>query len=166
MNQTRKTTPLALSATRIVLGLVLAGTMLAPVTVRAQQETRTNERVPLPSSVAVGGETYGLTGSLHVTFFVHRDNAGGVHVRAHANAQGVSVTKPNKVTCRGVGAVNITANVGAPKGAASEGTAVANLGLICPGREPNLRLHANLHITVNANNQVTATVVNVRVTPS
>jgi hypothetical protein len=74
------------------------------------------------------------------------------------------VTKPGGATCRGVGAVNITVNVGATKGAASEGTAVANLGLVCPGREPNLRLHANLHVTVNANNEVTATVANVRIT--
>jgi len=137
--------------------------MLGGAPLGAQQETRSNERIPLPSSVTVGGVTYGVTGSLHVTFFVHRDNAGGIHVRAHANAQGVTVKKPTGSTCRGVGAVNVTVNVGAPKGAASEGTAVANLGLVCPGREPNLRLHANLHITVNANNQVTATVVNVHI---
>jgi hypothetical protein len=130
----------------------------------AQHETRTNVRLPLPASVDVPGEgRFGLSGNLHVSFFVHRDNAGGIHVRAHANAQGVTVTKPNGVRCRGVGAANLTVNVGAPKGAASEGTAVANLGLVCPGREPNLRLHANLHVTVNANNQVTATVTNVRI---
>jgi hypothetical protein len=143
-----------------------AAAMFAGAPAAAQQATRTNQRIPLPASFPVGDAQYGLRGSLHVTFFVHRDNAGGIHVRAHANAQGVSVTKPTGSTCRGVGAVNVTANVGAPKGAASEGTAVANLGLVCPGREPNLRLHANLHITVNANNEVTATVANVRVTPS
>ena len=152
----RKITTLAAFAAAALLGA-------APLS--AQQETKTNVRVPLPASVTVPGEgTFGLSGSLHIMFFVHRDNAGGVHVRAHANAQGVTVTKPSGETCRGVGAVNLTVNVGAPKGAASEGTAVANLGLVCPGREPNLRLHANLHVTVNANNEVTAVVENVRIT--
>ena len=144
----------------------LTAVMIGGAPLGAQQETRTNQRIALPPTVTVGNAPYGLTGSLHVTFFVHKDNAGGIHVRAHANAQGVTVRKPTGATCRGVGAVNVTANVGAPKGAASEGTAVANLGLVCPGREPNLRLHVNLHITVNANNQVTATVVNVRFTES
>jgi len=148
---------------RGVIALVAAAVTLGGAPLGAQQETRTNQRIALPSSVTVGNAQYGLTGSLHVTFFVHRDNAGGIHVRAHANAQGVTVKKPTGSTCRGVGAVNVTANVGATKGAASEGTAVANLGLVCPGREPNLRLHANLHITINANNQVTATVVNVHI---
>jgi hypothetical protein len=146
----------------LIAGLALLGALPATA-----QETRTNRRIPLPPSVEVPGEgTFGLSGSLHVSFFVHRDNAGGVHVRAHANAQGVTVRKPNGAACRGVGAVNLTANVGAPKGAATEGTAVANLGLVCPGREPNLRLHANLHLTINANNEVTATVTNVRITRS
>jgi len=146
-----------------MLALAAAVIMLGGAPLGAQQETRSNERIQLPSSATVGGVQYRLTGSLHVTFFVHRDNAGGIHVRARANAQGVTVTKPTGSACRGVGAVNVTVNVGAPKGAASEGTAVANLGLICPGREPNLRLHANLHITVNANNRVTATVANVNI---
>ena len=148
-----------------VLAAAMAVVVLAAAPLVAQQETRTNQRVALPSSVTVDNAQYGLTGTLHFNFFVHRDNAGGIHIRAHANAQGVTVRKPNGSTCRGVGAVNVTANVGATKGAASEGTAVANLGLICPGREPKLRLHANLHLTVNANNQVTATVVNVHVMP-
>jgi hypothetical protein len=155
----RKVAPLA------PLVALAAAALLGAAPLSAQQETKTNTQVQLPSSVEVPGQgTFGLSGSLHIVFFVHRDNAGGVHVRAHANAQGVTVTKPGGATCRGVGAVNITVNVGAPKGAASEGTAVANLGLICPGREPNLRLHANLHVTVNANNEVTATVANVRIT--
>lgn len=149
---------------RTKLAILIAAAMVGSTPVAAQQETRTNQRIPLPPSVTVDDQEYGLTGSLHVTFFVHKDNAGGIHVRAHANAQGVTVTKPGGTTCRGVGAVNVTVNVGAPKGAASEGTAVANLGLVCPGREPNLRLHANLHLTINANNEVTAKVVNVRIT--
>ncbi len=157
----------AMTWTRVIprLGLVVALAATGATSAAAQQETRTNQRIPLPESVEVPGEgRFGLSGSLHVSFFVHRDNAGGIHVRAHANAQGVSVTKPNGATCRGVGAANFTVNIGATKGAATEGTAVANLGLICPGREPNLRLHANLHITINANNEVTATVANVRIT--
>jgi hypothetical protein len=146
---------------RWIVGALVLGVLPAS----AQQETRTNVRLPLPASVEVPGEgTFALSGSLHVSFFVHRDNAGGIHVRAHANAQGVSVRTPTGAACRGVGAVNLTVNVGAPKGAATEGTAVANLGLICRGREPNLRLHANLHFTVNANDRVTATVANVRIT--
>jgi hypothetical protein len=163
MRHVRPTTWTRLLPRTALLGaLVVAGA----TTARAQHETRTNTRLDLPSAVEVPGQgTFALTGRLHVSFFVHRDNAGGVHVRAHANAQGVTVTKPGGAACRGVGAVNLTVNVGAPKGAATEGTAVANLGLICPGREPNLRLHANLHFTVNANNEVTATIANVRVTP-
>jgi hypothetical protein len=138
--------------------------LVAATPAAGQIETRSNLQLPLPPSVEVPGQgKFGLSGKLHVSFFVRRDAAGGVHIRAHGNAQRVTVTKPDGTKCRGVGAANLTVNLGAAKGAASEGTAVANLGLICPGREPNLRLHANLHITVNANNVVTATVANVHV---
>jgi hypothetical protein len=154
---------------RPMVAVVLAAlaTMLGSVgsvTAWAQATTvTTNARVPLDHAVVVDGESYRVSGSLHALFHVTRDNAGGRHLKAHVNGQGVSAVGGG-TTYRVNTAGNFTANLGAARESASNFTAVVNLGLIGRGRAPNLRLHVNLHGTVNANGEVTAAVASVRVT--
>lgn len=155
-------------ATRFALLAVLAaifGFQGAPA--HAQAQTRTvNTRIPVIATVAIpDGEAVQLSGTAHVLFHVTRDNAGGFHLKAHVNGQGISGTgQTSGAKYQGTSAFNFTANVGAPKDAASEFTGVANVGLIGEGRAPDLRLHLNVHGTVNANGEVTATVANARAT--
>ena len=139
--------------------------MTQPVQAQDQTQTqpvKTNTTLDLDNvTVTVNGKTYQVDGRLHAVFHVHKDNAGGFHLKGHLNGQGVTITG-NNTTYRGTGAANLSANVGAAKGAASEFTGVANIGLIGQGQAPNYRLHVNIHGTINANGQVTAQVANVR----
>ena len=147
--------------------MTLAGTTLGATAAGAQGDEGKQTQIKLSldgQTATVGGTAYTLAGGLHVTFHARRDAAGGFHVRAHANPQGLSATGANGTTYRVNGAANFTANVGAPKGAASEATGVLNLGLIGQGQAPNYRLHVNVHFTVNANGDVTATVANIKIT--
>ncbi|MDP9348411.1 MAG: hypothetical protein M3P24_04610 [Gemmatimonadota bacterium] len=150
----------------IVAALAAVLGSLSPTVAWAQaQTTTTNTRIPIPqnSAVTVNGETFQVSGSLHALFHVTRDNAGGFHIQAHLNGQGIRAVSGG-TSYRVNTADNLTVNVGATKGAASNFTGVANFGLIGQGQAPNLRLHVNLHGTVNANGEVTATVANVRIT--
>ncbi|HEX2094489.1 MAG TPA: hypothetical protein VHG28_18940, partial [Longimicrobiaceae bacterium] len=147
-----------LAALMTLLGSVGSGMASAQATT-----VTTQVRIPLNHTVVVDGESYQVSGSLHALFHVTRDAAGGRHLKAHVNGQGVSAVGGG-TTYRVNTAANFTANLGAAKEAASNFTAVVNFGLIGQGRTPNLRLHVNLHGTVNANGEVTATVAHVRIT--
>ena len=163
MIKTRSRWPIVLL---IIAALAAVLGSLSPTAASAQATTvTTNTRIPIPpnSTVTAGGETFQVSGSLHALFHVTRDNAGGFHIKAHLNGQGIRAVSDG-TTYRVNTADNLTINVGATKGAASNFTGVVNFGLIGQGRAPNLRLHVNLHGTVNANGEVTATVANVRVT--
>jgi hypothetical protein len=141
--------------------------LLSATPVQAQNQAKpvtTNVQIPLDNlPVTVNGQTYQVNGNLHGLFHVNRDSAGGLHVKAHLNGQGVQITGAN-TTYRGTGAANLTINLGATKGAATNFTGVANVGLIGQGQTPNYRLHVNVHGTINANGEVTATVANVKLT--
>lgn len=148
--------------------LVFSGAALQPGFADAQARTTTTERQLRINNVEVsvpGTGSFRVDGRLHVLFHATRDNAGGYHVKLHANPQGLSATSTTGGSNYRVnGAANAQANLGFNKGAASTATAVLNLGLIGQGRAPDLRLHVNLHLTVNANGEVTATVGNVVIT--
>lgn len=164
-----RTRHLALRAT-MMLSLAGATLAMAPRVTAAQAQTQTtNEKVAFENvPVTVPGTgSFQVSGALHLLFHTTRDAAGGFHVKLHANPQGVSATSTTGgANYRVNGAANAQANIGAAKGAASEGSIVVNLGLIGQGQAPNLRLHVNLHLTVNANGDVTATVANIRITQS
>lgn len=152
------------SAVAVAPGVSLLGATPVQAQQTATKPVTTNVQIPLQNlTVTVNGQAYQVSGSLHGLFHINRDSAGGLHVKAHLNGQGVRVTGAG-TTYRGTGAANLSVNLGAAKGAATTFTGVANVGLIGQGQAPNYRLHVNIHGTINANGEVTATVANVRLT--
>jgi hypothetical protein len=150
----------------IVAALATVLGSLSPTAASAQARSfKRNVEIPLNTVVEANGQSFQVSGGLHGVLHFTQDDAGGLHAKAHLNGQGIKVVRVSDgSTFQGTGAANLTLNFGEPKGAASNATGVVNIGLIGRGRTPNLRLHANLHATVNANDEVTATVANVRVT--
>ena len=121
-----------------------------------------NIKVPIPPNTTVFNpctvENVDLSGNLHLLIHVNSDGNGGFHLKLHANAQGISgVGQSSGNKYQGTGAANLQFN--AKKGVVV--TAVLNANLISKGSADNASLHVTLHLTVNANNNVTATVVNV-----
>jgi hypothetical protein len=115
-------------------------------------EVKTNVRIPLDNvQVVYEGKTYTVNGSLHGTFSSKKQKEG-FFIKAHLNAQGVSVMAPDGTVYRGVGAGNL--QVRTEEGGATF-KAVANVGLIGQGKAPNFRLHVNLKGSVATDGQVT-----------
>jgi hypothetical protein len=103
------------------------------------------------------GEEVHLTGYLHVTFRQTFDNAGGVHVKMHANPQGISgvgLTTGDQFRGTGVSQDQFNLKVG------EQSTSINNFNIIGKGPGNNALVHSTFHITVNANGTVTAFVDN------
>ena len=153
-----------------LVGLAASVLSTPPVLARATTSTENvklpiNELVFVPCAAGGAGEFVLLSGDLHMLFHVTLDGAGGVHLKEHANPQRVSGTGlTTGDRYRGAGATQFQLN-GRFSGPAQrfETTTVNNVRIIGQGPNNNLLLHQNLHVTVNANGEVTAFVDNFRV---
>jgi hypothetical protein len=149
-----------------LLVLLLAGCadsapqrLLGPGEARLQASaSTTTEKIPVdilsfvPCALNGAGETIHLTGTLlnisHVT-----TNRNHATITTHVNPQGlggVGLTSGRKYRGTGVSKSVVTLGVGQTQ------TFVENFRLIGQGPGNNLLLHENLHVTVNANGEVTA----------
>lgn len=143
----------------LLAGIIAGGGVAMPQMAQADSvkqqeagEVKTNVRIPLDNvQVVYEGKTYTVNGSLHGTFSSKKQKEG-FFIKAHLNAQGVSVTAPDGTVYRGVGAGNLQVRTEAG-GATFK--AVANVGLIGQGQAPNFRLHVNLKGSVATDGQVT-----------
>jgi hypothetical protein len=114
--------------------------------------------VLVPCALDGAGELVLLEGSLHLVTHFTEDGAGGFHVMNEANPQGVSgtgLTSGDKYQGTGVTRSNFNVH-----GIPFNQTFVNNFRIIGEGPGNNLLIHQNVHITVNANGQVTAMVDN------
>lgn len=150
--------------TFLLAAVLGAGAMtITPNSARADDATtqessdgvKSNVIIPLDGATVTDaqGRKFTLSGSLHVTAFAKRQQ-DGVFIKAHVNAQGISLTAPDGTVFRAVGAINFQART-EPDGATFK--AVANIGLIGAGQAPNFRLHVNLRGSVDQNGKVTFT---------
>ena len=98
-----------------------------------------------------------LTGTLHFEFKTHFDSAGGLHVKLHANPQDVTGSDTNGVTYHAHGATNQSILIKA--NAADENTFVNTINVRGSEKDTSFVIHEVVHITVNANGEVTAVVV-------
>ena len=123
--------------------------------------TTTNDRFPIditvfiPCANAGVGEDVDLSGNLHVLFHTTDDAQGGFHVKSHAQPQGVSGVGQitgDKYQGTGVTQDQFNAQVG------EEFTFVNNFRIIGQGPGNNFLVHQVIHVTVNANGEVTAEV--------
>ena len=158
-------------ALSLLAGLALTWTSIArPTPARAAAETFTdNEVVPInlvqfvPCAAGGAGEEVALSGELHLLFHITVDARGGVHVKTHANPQGVrgiGLTTGDKY--QGTGVTQDHINVGAD-GLPVTYTFVNNFRIIGQGPGNNYLVHQTFHITINEHGEVTAEVDNVRV---
>jgi len=104
-----------------------------------------------------GAEAVELQGSVHLTAGVTQDQRGGLHLRVHVNYQGVTGTGTvSGATYEVPTTVNLNTNLGS----ATTFTTTVNVRFISHGSAPNFNMHQNVHITINANGEITAIVDN------
>ena len=153
----------------LAVALGLAGlARTTPVLAKATTFTD-NVRVPINISVFVpcaaggAGEIVDLSGPLHVLFHITVDNNGGVHIKTHAQPQGVrGVGQTTGDQYQGTGVTQDHFNVGSD-GLPVTFTFVNNFRIIGQGPGNNSLVHETFHVTVNANGELTADVDNFRV---
>lgn len=130
----------------------------------ARGEVILNDTVPFAAAVPIpcAGELALMSGPLHVLLTATADGNGGVHLTSHFQPQGVSgVGSISGNKYQGTGVTRDETNV--TSGGAFETTFVNNFRMIGQGPGNNLLVHSTVHVTVNANGDVTATVSNVSV---
>lgn len=112
----------------------------------------------VPCAIDGAGEFVSLSGTLHVVTRITIDANGGFHGTAHFNPQGVKgVGLTSGDTYQGNGVTKTTTNI-AGAGFPFTETFVNNFRIIGPGPDNNLLVHQTIHLTINANGDVTADV--------
>lgn len=121
-----------------------------------------NDLVPIdiaifiPCAAGGAGEVVVLSGTLHLLFHV-TENANGFHVKTHAQPQQLSGTgQVTGDTYQGTGVTQDQQNVAAGETI----TFVNNFRIIGQGPGNNFLVHQNVHVTVNANGEITTVVDN------
>jgi hypothetical protein len=100
-----------------------------------------------------------VTGDLHALITQEVDSDGGVHLKSHFQPQGVSgVGLLTGAKYQATGVTQEHTNI--HSSLAFEDTFVNNFRIIGQGPGNNLLVHTTIHITVDANGVVTATVLN------
>lgn len=131
----------------------------------AATTTTTNEFIPVAIGVFIpcanggAGENVVLTGELHILSHVTISNSGNVSLKIHFQPQGIS--GDGQVTgdkYQGTGVTQEHVNINNPLPFVD--TFVNNFRMIGQGPGNNFSVHQNVHVTVNANGDVTSTVNN------
>jgi hypothetical protein len=132
---------------------------------QAQANTETvNERTPVTAHVVNGctGEEFDLKGTLHTVTHITEDAAGGLHSRGFVTFHGRGVsTSGAKYVVRTLERLHF--NFG--DDSASTATFTLTLRLIRQGSdtpEDDAQIRLLVHVTQNANGEVTAEVVKIR----
>ena len=154
-------------AVSLVLALTLASNLSAAVSAQATAIT-TNDFVPLAAAVFVpcanggAGEVVLITGTLHVQNHITiTDNRASI--KSHfqpQGASGVGLTTGDVYHATGVTQEHDSIPI---TNGAFEFTFVNNFKIIGPGPDNNLLVHENVHVTIDANGNVTTTVDNLSV---
>ena len=146
--------------------ILVSALMVLALTLPAQAEVVTNDKIPvdisvfIPCAVGGAGEVVILSGNLHILTSVTLDGNGGFHADTHFQPQGISgtgLTSGDKYQGTGVTRSSFNGKVG------FENTFVNNFRIIGQGPGNNLLVHQNVHITVHPDGTVTASVDNFKV---
>ena len=115
----------------------------------------------VPCAMDGAGEDVTLSGEMHKVYHVTvNDGRGSVHIINHCQPQGISgigLTSGDKYQATGATLSSFNGWVGIPE------TDVNNYRIIGQGPGNNFLVHETVHITVNANGEVTSDVENVRI---
>ena len=125
----------------------------------------TNIDVPLgPVVNPCNGDVITFPGArLHVKFSTTVDANGGLHTTFHfqpKNARGVGA--PSGISYNGTGITR--GNTNFPSGGGFNDTFVNNFRMIAAANGPSFQVHQTMHITINANGDLTALVNSTRTT--
>ena len=105
------------------------------------------------------GEFVHLVGNLHLVTKVTEDGAGGFHILSRVNRQGMSgVGLTTGAKYQASGGNNLIFNYKVEPPFPYEWTNVVKYNLIGQGKVDDLTMHSTVHITVNANGEVTSEV--------
>jgi len=154
-------------AVSLVLALTLASSLAAAVSAQAVAIT-TNDFVPLAAAVFVpcanggAGEVVLISGTLHVQNHITiNDNRASIKIHFQPQgASGVGLTTGDVYHATGVTQEHDSVPI---TNGAAEFTFVNNFRIIGPGPDNNLLVHQNVHVTIDANGNVTTTVDNLSV---
>ena len=133
----------------------------------ALAEVTSNVVIPLVTTDFVScanngtGEIVDLTGNLHALFITSSSSSGNVTVKFHFNPQDViAVGRTTGNIYQGTGVTQMIATYDGITGYPFVSNYVNNYRLIGKGSGANYLVHSNVHITINANGTVTASVDN------
>jgi hypothetical protein len=106
------------------------------------------------------GEDIAISGTLRVVIHTTIDGSGGSHTTYHAASEGVTAVglitgDTYQVTGMTGHAINVTAG--------SESTFVDSFNIVGPGPGNNFLFHQTVHVTINANGEVTVSHEDTRV---
>jgi len=148
----------------LVLSILVAFmALVVPVTAGVTQ----NEKIPYDMIVWVpcandgAGEDVELSGMLHILVTYTEDGAGGRHYKMHYQSQGITgvgTVTGDKYQATGVTQDNVY--IAPDDGYPYVHTYINNFRIIGQGPGNNLQVHDTYHITIDANGEVTAEVVN------
>ena len=124
----------------------------------------TNNQVPfaqvafVPCANGGAGELVLVSGTLHIqqhTTF----NGNNANIKVHFQPQGATgVGLTTGDTYRSNGVTQEQDKIALASGSATEFTFINNFRLVGPGPNNNLEVHQTVHVTVNANGDITSTV--------
>jgi hypothetical protein len=146
--------PKSLSLITAMIALLVPSTGRSEVITQIEMPLATTITVPCAARGA--GEMIDLTGEVHAVFSVTVDANGGVHISTHFNNVGVSgigLTTGDRYHAAGPN--HFVSN---SRGTQNELTFVNDFLLVAPGSGNNLRIHELVHVTVDANGEITAEV--------
>jgi hypothetical protein len=154
-------------AISFVLALTLASSLAAAVSAQALAIT-TNDFIPFAQAVFVpcadggAGEVVLISGTLHVQNHITINN-NRASIKSHfqpQGASGVGVTTGDVYHATGVTQEHDSVPL---TNGAFEFTFINNFRIIGEGPDNNLLVHQTVHVTVNANGDVTSNVTNTSV---
>jgi hypothetical protein len=143
--------------------VLLAG---APATAKVTDNVKEpfSQDVFVPCANGGAGELVTISGRLHILFTQTEDAAGGLHLTFHFQPQGASgIGSETGDVYRAVGLTRGTTNIGTD-GLPFIDTFVNNFYLIGTAGGVSFKTHNTVHVTVNANGEISAEVDNSSVT--
>jgi hypothetical protein len=114
-----------------------------------------NTTFPISITLDACGNEFTVSGNLHDLFHVTFDGAGGFHLDAHDNPQGISGSDLARNKYQGTGITRSDVNEASVIFPLNE-TFVNNFRMIGQGSAPNFDVHENFHVTVNADGTLTS----------
>jgi hypothetical protein len=143
--------------------LIALATLIVPLAINGTVITRSEMPLDIvvwnPCALEGAGEMVALLGREHAVFSVTADANGGWHVSTHFNNQGVAgagLTTGDKY--QGTGNNRFTST---SRGAMGEFTFINNFHVTSTGAGRNLLLHETVHVTVDANGEIAASVAEI-----